>query len=88
MYLKKEEVSNGLFLITNKNSKTMKKSKTTLSLGKSTIVSLEKKAQQMIVGGFDSPQAPTDSCPGGGGNCASERNSCNLSCNGYPKCFN
>ncbi|KAB8151473.1 hypothetical protein EZY14_018300 [Kordia sp. TARA_039_SRF] len=59
----------------------MKKSKTTLKLGKHTIVSLEKQAQKMIVGGF---VAPTDSCPGAA--CPSERNSCNLSCNGYPKC--
>lgn len=64
----------------------MKKSKTRLSLGKNTIVSLEKKVQKMIIGGFESPQAPTDSCPGAA--CPSERNSCNLSCNGYPKCHN
>ncbi|AXG69112.1 hypothetical protein KORDIASMS9_01331 [Kordia sp. SMS9] len=59
----------------------MKKSKTTLKLGKNTIVSLEEQAQKMIIGGF---AAPTDSCPGAA--CPSERNSCNLSCNGYPKC--
>lgn len=61
----------------------MKKTKAKLNLGKNTIVSLEKEAQKMIKAGF---AAPTDSCPGAA--CPSERNSCNLSCNGYPKCFN
>ncbi|QHI37346.1 hypothetical protein IMCC3317_27250 [Kordia antarctica] len=62
----------------------MKKSKAKLNLGKNTIVSLEKEVQKIINGGREPLQAPTDSCPGAA--CPSERNSCNLSCNGYPKC--
>lgn len=59
----------------------MKKTKTKLNLRKSIVVSLEKEALKNVKGGF---VAPTDSCPGA--QCPSEANSCNLSCNGYPKC--